>query len=89
MAKILPIQLVKTREKRDEFLKESGGSNDLPGWATEQIIQENSVRLVNALDNIGKCFAERLVHNSRLPLLVKAKLNEHATAKSYRPNAVC
>ena len=86
MAKILPIQLVKTREKRDEFLKESGGSNDLPGWATEQIIQENSVRLVNALDNIGKCFAERLVHNSRLPLLVKAKLNEHATAKSYRPN---
>ena len=26
MAKTLPIQLVKTREKQDEFLKEAGGS---------------------------------------------------------------
>ena len=86
MAKTLPIQLVKTREKQDEFLKEAGGSNDLPGWATQDIIQENSIRIINALDNIGKNFSNRLAYNSRLPLLVKAKLNEHATAKSYRPN---
>lgn len=86
MAKILPIQLVKTREKQDEFLKEAGGSNELPRWATEQIISENAVRLVNALDSIGRLFEDRPVRNSRLPLLVKAKLNEHATAKSYRPN---
>lgn len=86
MAKTLPIQLVKTREKRDEFLKEAGGSNDLPGWATEQIIQENSVRLIGALDTIKGCFTDRHEYNTSLPLLVKAKLNEHATAKSYRPN---
>ena len=47
MAKTLPIQLVKTRKNQDEFLKEAGGSNDLPKWATEQVIRENSVRLVN------------------------------------------
>lgn len=86
MAKTLPIQLVKTREKQDVFLKEAGGSNDLPTWATEQVITENSARLVNALDCMSRCFANRLVYNRRLPLLVKAKLNEHATAKSYRPN---
>lgn len=86
MAKTLPIQLVKTREKQDEFLKEAGGSNDLPRWATEQIISENSVRLVNALDNLSRLFEGRTMRNTRLPLLLKAKLNEHATAKSYRPN---
>ena len=41
MSKTLPIQLVKTREKRDEFLKEAGGSNELPRWVTEQVISEN------------------------------------------------
>ena len=56
MAKTLPIQLVKTRKNQDEFLKEAGGSNDLPKWATEQVIRENSVRLVNALDNISSHF---------------------------------
>ncbi len=86
MAKILPIQLVKTREKQDKFLKEAGGSNKLPGWVTPQIIQENSIRLISALDKISECFQNRSIHNNRLPLLVKAKLNEHATAKSYRPN---
>lgn len=86
MAKILPIQLVKTRGRQDEFLKESGGSNELPGWVTEQIINDNSVRLLNELDNISRCFANRPAYNNRLPLLLKAKLNEHATAKSYRPN---
>ena len=86
MAKTLPIQIVKTRENQDEFLKEAGGSNELPSWVTEQIISENAVKLVNALDKIGQLFEDRPVRNSRLPLLVKAKLNEHATAKSYRPN---
>ena len=86
MAKTLPIQIVKTREKQDEFLKEAGGSNDLPSWATEQIISENSVRLINALDNIGRLFENRPIQNNRLPLLIKAKLNKYATAKSYRPN---
>lgn len=86
MAKTLPIQLVKTRKNQDEFLKEAGGSNDLPKWATEQVIRENSVRLVNALDNISSHFENRHPHNCQLPLLIKAKLNEHATAKSYRPN---
>ena len=59
MAKTLPIQLVKTRKNQDEFLKEAGGSNDLPKWATEQVIRENSVRLVNALDNISLHFENR------------------------------
>lgn len=86
MAKSLPIQFVKTREKQDEFLKEAGGSNDLPQWATQQIIHDNAVRLVNALDNISMHLQNRSVCNRCLPLLVKAKLNEHATAKSYRPN---
>lgn len=86
MAKTLPIQLVKTRDRQDRFLKESGGSDELPGWVTEQIIRDNSVRLVNELDNISRHFANRLAYNNRLPLLLKAKLNEHATAKSYRPN---
>ncbi len=86
MAKTLPIQLVKTREKQDDFFKEAGGSNELPSWATQQVIQENSDRLINSLENISRYFQNRSVHNSRLPLLVKAKLNEHATAKSYRPN---
>ena len=86
MAKTLPIQLVTTRDRQDRFLKESGGSDELPGWVTEQIIRDNSVRLVNELDNISRHFANRLAYNNRLPLLLKAKLNEHATAKSYRPN---
>lgn len=86
MAKTLPIQFVKTREKQDVFLKEAGGSNELPQWATQQIIQENSIRIVNALENISTHFQNRSVCNRSLPLLVKAKLNKHATAKSYRPN---
>ena len=85
MAKTLPIQLVKTRKNQDEFLKEAGGSNDLPKWATEQVIRENSVRLVNALDNISLHFENRHPHNCQLPLLIKAKLNEHATANQSRP----
>lgn len=86
MAKTLPIQFVKTRGDRDKFLKEAGGSDELPNWATLQLIQENAFRLISTLDTIQISFQNRTARNSQLPLLIKAKLNEHATAKSYRPN---
>lgn len=73
MAKTLPIQLVKTRKNQDEFLKEAGGSNDLPKWATEQVIRENSVRLVNALDNISLHFENRHPHNHPVAFIDKSQ----------------
>lgn len=86
MTKNLPIQLVKTRGEQDTFLKEAGGSDALPSWTSLKDIQENANRLVNELDSISGHFQNRTIRNSQLPLLVKAQLNERATAKSYRPN---
>lgn len=86
MAKNLPIQLVKTRGEQDVFLKEAGGSNDLPSWTSLQDIQDNANRLVTDLDVISNYFQSRTKRNSQLPLLIKARLHERATAKSYRPN---
>lgn len=86
MAKTLPIQLVKTRGEQDVFLKEAGGSDELPSWVTTEIILDNAQRLTAGLDSIGEYFRNRTVRNSGLPLLLKARLSERATAKSYRPN---
>lgn len=86
MAKNLPIQLVKTRGDQDVFWKEAGGSDDLPSWTSLQNIQDNATRLITDLDSISDHFQNRTIRNSQLPLLIKARLNEHATAKSYRPN---
>lgn len=86
MAKTLPIQLVKTRGEQDVFLKEAGGSDELPSWVTTEIIHDNAQRLTAGLDCIGEYFHNRTVRNSGLPLLLKARLSERATAKSYRPN---
>lgn len=86
MAKTLPIQLVKIREDKDIFLKEAGGSDELPSWTSEHEIHSHAVNLANDIDSLRNRFHNRLGINSRLPLLVKAKLNKHATAKSYRPN---
>ncbi len=86
MEKTLPIQLVKTRVKQDEFLKEAGGSSEFPKWVNSKLIQDNSERLVRALDKISNYFSNRQPYNRSLPVLVRAKLNENATAKSFRPN---
>ena len=86
MAKTLPIQLVKIRGDRDIFLKEAGGSDELPSWTSVQEIRTNAVSLANDLNTISDNFNNRTAINSQLPLLIKARLNEHATAKSYRPN---
>ena len=86
MAKNLPIQLVKIRGDQDIFLKEAGGSDDLPSWTSVQEIRTHATNLTNDLNSISNRFNNRTAINSQLPLLIKARLNEHATAKSYRPN---
>ena len=86
MAKNLPIQLVKVRGDQDMFLKEAGGSDELPSWTSVQEIRTHAISLVNELNSISEHFHNRTAINSQLPLLIKAQLNEHATAKSYRPN---
>lgn len=86
MAKNLPIQLVKIRGNQDIFLKEAGGSDELPSWTSVQEIHTHAISLANELNSISEHFLNRTAINSQLPLLIKAHLNEHATAKSYRPN---
>lgn len=86
MAKTLPIQLVKIRGEQDLFLKEAGGSDELPSWTSLQDIQSHAVNLERDLNSIRDLFQTRTDRSSQLPVLIKARINGHATAKSYRPN---
>lgn len=82
MERNLPVQMVKTRGHKDEFLKEGMGSE--PKWATAEVIQRNGKSILTSINEFESYFNfddERI-----LPLLVSAKLNSNATAKTYRAN---
>ncbi|MGM9763010.1 MAG: S8 family peptidase [Candidatus Cryptobacteroides sp.] len=87
MEKTNPIQLVKTRGQSDVFLKEGGGGNNVPSWATDDAIMTNASSLRESFGAFEELFAEREHNRNPLPVLFVATLNEHATAKSYRANA--
>lgn len=87
MEKTNPIQLVKTRGQSDVFLKEGGGGNNPPSWATADAIMTNALSLRESFDTFEELFTEREHNLNPLPILFIATLNEHATAKSYRANA--
>lgn len=81
-----PIQLVKIRENQDEYFKEGISDGKLPSWVTKEEIIKHIRQLDSDLEDVSKRFKERPTYNQKLPVLLKAKLNERATAKSYRPN---
>jgi hypothetical protein len=88
MPKNLPIQFVETRGEQDVFLKEGGGSSELPKWVTTEIITRNVTNMRASLTALGALFDAREADGTDdLPLLAVATLHERATAKSYRANA--
>lgn len=83
--KTLPIQKIQTRGEQDIFLKEGGGNNELPDWATKETILEHAGRMNAAFASVERLFDER--DNDELPLLMVAYLDENATGrKSFRAN---
>lgn len=83
--KTLPIQEIQPRGEQDIFLKEGGGSNELPDWATKETILERAGRMNAAFASVERIFDER--DNDELPLLMVAYLDENATGrKSFRAN---
>ena len=87
MPKSLPIQYVETRGEQDVFLKEGGGDNKLPKWATPEAIDRNVETLSKTISRLESIFNERENDvESSLPLITVATLHEKATAKSYRAN---
>lgn len=83
MAKNLPIQLVQFRQDKDEFKTEGIGGDALPRWVSADAISRNGSKLYKELGQLGSEFNNR-GDNEGLPILIKAKINEAATAKSYR-----
>ena len=85
--KNLPIQFVQTRGERDVFLKEGGGSDELPKWVTDAAIERNASVMRASFQMLEQEFDRRVERNeSDLPILAVATLHEKATAKSYRGN---
>ena len=85
--KNLPIQFVQTRGEQDIFLKEGGGSDELPKWVTNAAIERNASVLRSSFQVLEQVFDRRVERNeSDLPILAVATLHEKATAKSYRGN---
>lgn len=85
--KNLPIQFVQTRGERDVFLKEGGGSDELPKWVTNEAINHNVAVMRESFIALEDIFNKREdSHNDLLPVLTMAILHEKATAKSYRGN---
>lgn len=83
MAKDLPIQLVQFRQDKDEFKTEGIGGKELPKWVSSDAISRNGFKLYQELGQLGVEFNNR-GDNEGLPILIKAKINEAATAKSFR-----
>ena len=84
MPRNLPIQIVETRGEQDVFLKEGGGGNP-PKWVTEEGVRRNAATLRESLTVIASLF-DHQDDAPALPKLAVAKLDEKATAKSYRAN---
>ena len=83
--KTLPIQIVQPREEQDKFLREGGGSNELPDWATWEAIATHVGRMNETFTQVERTFDER--DDNELPLLMVAYLDERATGrKSFRAN---
>ncbi|GAA6528857.1 hypothetical protein LPYR103PRE_08300 [Segatella asaccharophila] len=82
MTKELPIQLVKFRDEKDDHKTECPGQV-LPPWVSDDAILRNGANIYNSLRNMQPLFLDRN-HNQGLPILVTAKINNSATATSYR-----
>lgn len=77
----LPIKFFSKREEDNQRV-EGGGSKALPKWVlTGDELHERSIKLSNSIDNI----IENENWNNRIvPIIVQAKLNKEALAKSHR-----
>lgn len=77
----LPIKFFSKREEDNQRV-EGGGSKTLPKWVlTGDELHERSIKLSNSIDNI----IENENWNNRIvPIIVQAKLNKEALAKSHR-----
>lgn len=82
MAKELPIQIVELRQNQDDFKPEGGGGNQLPQWVTDAAVKRNGTNVSLQLNLLEDVLSRR--QNANIPILVEAKLNDEATAKSHR-----
>ena len=82
MAKELPIQIVELRQDQDDFKPEGGGGNQLPKWVTDSVVKQNGTNVSLQLSLLEDVLSQR--QNTNIPILVEAKLNDEATAKSHR-----
>jgi hypothetical protein len=82
MAKELPIQIVELRQDQDDFKPEGGGGNQLPKWVTDTVVKQNGTNVCLQLNLLEDVLSQR--QNTNIPILVEAKLNDEATAKSHR-----
>ena len=82
MAKELPIQIVELRQDQDDFKPEGGGGNQLPKWVTDTVVKQNGTNVSLQLNLLEDVLSQR--QNTNIPILVEAKLNDEATAKSHR-----
>ena len=82
MTKELPIQIVELRQNQDDFKPEGGGGNQLPQWVTDTVVKQNGTNVSLQLNLLEDVLSQR--QNANIPILVEAKLNDEATAKSHR-----
>lgn len=81
MQKNLPVQLINMRGDVDTFWKEGMGSEI--SWVTPGLIERNCCSMTDSFGTFRRVVASG---EKSYPLLVTARLDERATAKSYRPN---
>ena len=81
MEKNFPVQLVKTRGDRDSFWKEGMGGEI--AWVTPELVEQNCCSMTASF-----CAFKDILSSGEkeFPLLVTARLDERAIAKSYRAN---
>lgn len=83
--KNLPIQMVGTRGVQDQFLREGGGDNQLPKWATRETVAAHASQMKSLFTEVEQRFDER--EEGALPVLMVASLDKKATVrKSFRAN---
>ena len=82
--KNLPIKFFQKREK-DNMDTEGFGGGDLPSWALSgRDLYQRSMYVKTVLDTVSTRLSRKIERKNYLPSVVKVKLNNAATAKSYR-----
>lgn len=81
----LPIKIFAQREE-DNLKIEGGGTGELPKWVTtdENILYEKSINFIKNIEVLEDKINKKEKNQSLVPLILKAKVINDASAKSHR-----